>query len=92
MNYDDFNEILNDNDIDGYDFEKRLIHFIGKRYIKAYNYSLEEINEIKENNNEEFLIREWWLRAHLIIDHISGMTDEYALQTYQMLKGISIMR
>ena len=92
MNYNDFNEILNDNDIDGYDFEKRLIHFIGKRYIKAYNYSLEEINEIKENNNEEFLIREWWLRAHLIIDHISGMTDEYALQTYQMLKGISIMR
>ena len=92
MNYSDFDKILNDNDIDGYDFEKRLIHFIGKRYIKAYNYSLKEINEIKENNNEEFLIREWWLRAHLIIDHISGMTDEYALQTYQMLKGISIMR
>lgn len=92
MNYDDFNKILKDDDIDGYDFEKRLIHFIGKRYIKAYNYSLKEINEIKENNNEEFLIREWWLRTHLIIDHISGMTDEYALQTYQMLKGISIMR
>lgn len=92
MNSCDFDKILNDNHIDGYDFEKRLIHFIGKRYIKAYNYSLKEINEIKENNNEEFLIREWWLRTHLIIDHISGMTDEYALQTYQMLKGISIMR
>lgn len=92
MNYSNFDKILNDNDIDGDDFEKRLIHFIGKRYIKAYNYSLKEINEITENNNEEFLIREWWLRAHLIIDHISGMTDEYALQTYQMLKGISIMR
>jgi deoxyguanosinetriphosphate triphosphohydrolase-like protein len=92
MNYADFNKILNDDDIAEHDFEKRLIHFIGKRYIKAYNYSLKEINEIKENNNEEFLIREWWLRAHLIIDHISGMTDEYALQTYQMLKGISIMR
>lgn len=89
MNYDNFNIILNDDDIDGYDFEKRLIHFIGKHYIKAYTYSLEKP---KENNNEEFLIREWWLRAHLIIDHISGMTDEYALQTYQMLKGISIMR
>ena len=89
MNYDDFDKILKDNDIDGYDFEKRLIHFIGKRYIKAYTYSLDEIQEI---NSEELLIREWWLRVHLIIDHISGMTDEYALQTYQMLKGINIMR
>lgn len=89
MNYDDFNKILKDDDIDGYDFEKRLIHFIGKRYIKAYTYSLAEINK---NKNKKLLIKEWWLRAHLIIDHISGMTDEYALQTYQMLKGISIMR
>lgn len=39
-----------------------------------------------------FEIYEWWLRIHLILDHISGMTDEFALETYQMLKGIKLMR
>lgn len=28
----------------------------------------------------------------MLIDHISGMTDEFALETYQMMKGISLMR
>ena len=88
MNYDDFSKILEDKDINGYDFEKRLIHFIGNRYIIAYHNALGEFDK----NKEDYYIREWWLRVHLIIDHISGMTDQYALQTYQMLKGISIMR
>ena len=38
------------------------------------------------------LYRKLWLRVHLIIDHISGMTDEFALQTYQMLEGINLLR
>jgi dGTPase len=29
-------------------------------------------------------------RAHLIVDFIAGMTDDYALQTYQVLQGIRI--
>jgi dGTPase len=33
---------------------------------------------------------EWWLRFHMIIDHISGMTDRFALETYQMFEGIII--
>ena len=73
MSYDDFNKILKDDDIDGYDFEKRLIHFIGKHYLFAFCYSLAEISK---NRNKNLLIKEWWLRVHLIIDHISGMTDE----------------
>lgn len=38
--------------------------------------------------DDTFAVREWWLRVHLLIDHISSMTDAYALQTYQMLEGI----
>lgn len=30
------------------------------------------------------------LRVHMIIDHIAGMTDDYALKTYQVCKGITI--
>lgn len=29
-------------------------------------------------------------RAHLIVDYISGMTDDFALETYQILEGIRI--
>ena len=45
--------------------------------------------DIKDN---DFLEKEWWLRVHLVIDHISGMTDEFALETYQMMEGIRLMR
>lgn len=88
MAYKDFEKLINNENIKGFDLERRLIHFIGKRYIKAYKYAMEKNKDGEEN----FLVKEWWLRAHLIIDHISGMTDEYALQTYQMLEGIRLMR
>ena len=88
MAYKDFEKLINNENIKGFDLERRLIHFIGKRYIKAYKYAMEKNKDREEN----FLVKEWWLRAHLIIDHISGMTDEYALQTYQMLEGIRLMR
>ena len=88
MKYNDFVKLIDNENIKGLDLEKRLIHFIGKRYIKAYKYELEDMNK----TDEKFFVKEWWLRAHLIIDHISGMTDEYALETYQMLEGIRLMR
>lgn len=34
------------------------------------------------------LLVEWFLRAHLITDFIAGMTDNYALEIYQVLHGI----
>lgn len=88
MKYEDFKELIKNNSIKGFDLEKRLVHFIGKRYIKAYEYELKNVNE----SAKDFYVKEWWLRAHLIIDHITGMTDEYALETYQMLEGIKLMR
>ncbi|WP_345893558.1 hypothetical protein [Pseudomonas protegens] len=30
------------------------------------------------------------LRAHLITDFISGMTDDFAITTYQTLSGIKL--
>ncbi|HFZ2393093.1 TPA: deoxyguanosinetriphosphate triphosphohydrolase, partial [Klebsiella aerogenes] len=35
--------------------------------------------------------REWLLRVHLIVDFVSGMTDQFAMDMYQMLKGIKVM-
>ena len=44
--------------------------------------------EKNKDREENFLVKEWWLRAHLIIDHISGMTDDFALEEYQILSAI----
>ncbi|MEZ4693455.1 MAG: hypothetical protein R2837_05565 [Aliarcobacter sp.] len=36
-------------------------------------------------NDEEFEIFERYYRTRLIIDYISGMTDDYALEEYKIL-------
>ncbi len=86
MKYEDFISIVQGN-AKGFDLERRLFNRLGKRYVRTYSKELEKI----DSKADEYLIQEWWLRAHLIIDHISGMTDEFALQTYQMLEGINLL-
>lgn len=33
---------------------------------------------------------EWNLRTHLVVDFVSGMTDQFSMEFYQMLKGINV--
>jgi dGTPase len=33
---------------------------------------------------------EWFCRAHLIVDYLSGMTDDFAYRTYQVISGASL--
>ena len=35
---------------------------------------------------------EWQLRLHLIIDFVSGMTDQYSMEFFQMVKGINVLK
>ncbi len=71
------------------DVEARYCHLLGKKYIQSYKNQIEEWNHIMHDDLSDEQV-EWWLRTHLIIDHIAGMTDEYALKTYQLCKGINI--
>lgn len=86
--YDDFEKILRTSNVKNMDVERRLFNRLGKRYVKAYRYAIDNLDE----KNGDFKTREWWLRVHLLIDHVSGMTDEFALETYQMLQGINLLR
>lgn len=80
-----FFKIIDGDPPKGCDIERRLFNRLGKRYVDAYKYAIVEFQKA-----ENYKIYELWLRIHLIIDHISGMTDEYALETYQALEGISL--
>lgn len=60
----------------GLDFQVRLYRRLPKNYCEKYS---------AENRGDEIK-----RRAHLIVDFISGMTDDFALETYQILEGIRI--
>lgn len=59
----------------------RLYRTLPEKYLKSYIKNIDEKTSIHS---------EWNLRAHLIIDFISGMTDQYALELYQSLTGIKV--
>lgn len=76
----DFNDLIDDNvkaiRHKQLDFHIRLLRRIPLHYRKKYSC----------NENIAEAIR----RAHLIVDFIAGMTDDFALETYQILEGIRI--
>lgn len=85
--YNKFSAFIAHKDVNNAEVERRLFNRIGARYVEAYKFALKEYKK-----SPDLKIYEWWLRTHMLIDHISGMTDEFALETYQMLKGINLMR
>lgn len=65
--------------------ESKLLSLFPKKYIQAYRDDL-----VKLSIDESYHVREWILRAHLVTDFISGMTDDFSIDTYQILSGIKL--
>ena len=63
------------------DVEWRLYNRLPKKHLHLYGLRSKDASSATE---------EWCLRAHLIIDYISGMTDRFALSTFQALGGTRI--
>lgn len=82
------------------DIERRLFNRLPSKHLNAYKTSLLDI-PINQHDYSESKISakleeieaeyEWKLRVHLIVDFVSGMTDHFAMNIYQMLKGIKVM-
>ncbi|WP_417657094.1 dGTPase [Pseudidiomarina aestuarii] len=86
-------------------FESRLFNRLPSKHLNAYKAAIlnkknltfnpsENVSnkEFTESMNEFDDNKEWVLRAHLIIDFISGMTDQFSLDFFQVLKGIRIAK
>jgi dGTPase len=80
----DFEALLHDEKIECF-IAMRLIKRISSKQIVAYK------NDIKNCNKEEesYPLLEWYYRARLVIDYISGMTDDFALHEYHTLKALA---
>lgn len=66
--------------------ESKLLSLFPKNYIKTYH---DDLMKIKESDSD-FAFKEWCLRAHLVTDFLSGMTDNFATETFQTLSGMKL--
>lgn len=67
--------------------ERKLLSLFPEKHIKAYkNFS----KETTLRNLSKIEI-EWLARAHLIVDFLSGMTDDYSIELYRTLSGIKTL-
>lgn len=80
----DFSKLLKDEKIDCF-ISKRLIKRVSSKQIVAYQ---NDIEKLPKDNIEQFNILEFYYRVRLIIDYISGMTDDFALEEYRILSAI----
>ena len=67
--------------------EQRLYHRLPTKYLAAYQRAVEAIDEKPHSDIEKHDL-EWYYRMRLIIDYISGMTDQFVLTEYQSLSAI----
>ncbi|MCM7621465.1 dGTPase [Enterobacter vonholyi] len=79
--------------------ERRLYNRLPDKHIDAYKTAIAGVSiRNKKWTDERFLEKycafdakhEWHLRAHLIVDFVSGMTDQFSMEIYHLLKGIKI--
>lgn len=66
--------------------EKKLLKLFPKNYIKVY---LDDFNKLSSIDSD-FKSLEWNIRAHLIVDFISGMTDDYSMDIFRELSGMKL--
>ncbi|SHJ72500.1 dGTPase [Desulfatibacillum alkenivorans DSM 16219] len=76
-----------DNSQKGYELCSRLVRRLPNKHRKSYS---DQVEKISGKGNSENVLNEWHFRAHMIVDFIAGMTDNFALDTYQRLQGIRI--
>ena len=80
----DFHNLLQDEKIECF-VSMRLIKRVSSKQIVAYQ---NDVKQLDKELEEEYTIMEWYYRVRLIIDYISGMTDDFALHEYQVLIAI----
>ena len=82
-----FNALCTTSDSD-FQLESRLIKRIGNKHIATYLSAIKSIQHNAKQPHVSFQVEEYYYRCRLLQDHISGMTDQFALDEYAMFKVI----
>jgi len=84
LSSEDFDKLLADEKIDCF-ISMRLIKRISPKQIVAYK---NDVKKLDKKDKEQYTILEWYYRVRLLIDYISGMTDDFALEEYRVLLAL----
>ena len=76
----DFADLVRENFHKHYFIETRLLHKLSRKQRAAYG---EAVAALADKPQEEQTILEFYYRARLIQDYISGMTDHYAYEEFR---------
>ncbi|MBJ7223258.1 MULTISPECIES: dGTPase [unclassified Brenneria] len=82
MSYEDFSRLVTEDTHRRYPIETRLYHKLSRKHCLAYREAVENLQTLSPEEQE---VREYYYRARLIQDYISGMTDLYAYDEYRRL-------
>lgn len=80
----EFEALLSDEKIECF-IAMRLIKRISSKQIVAYK---NDVKALLREDEEQFNLLEFYYRTRLIIDYISGMTDDFSLHEYKTLLAI----
>jgi dGTPase len=64
-----------------------LLDRLPAHYLDVYD-STKDDKDSRQNWGDD--IWEWFCRAHLIVDYLAGMTDDFAHRTYQVISGVKL--
>lgn len=84
LNEEDFSKLINNEHIDCF-VSKLLIERLSAKHIVAYKNSVEVLNK---EDITKYQIEEWYYRARLLLDYITGMTDDFAFEEYKILSAL----
>ncbi|MEN4141181.1 dGTPase [Serratia marcescens] len=82
MSLADFSQLVREDSHRAYPIETRLFHKLSTKHRLAYAEAVEGLQHLSP---EQQAIREYYFRARLLQDYISGMTDLYAYDEYRRL-------
>ncbi|NAT78230.1 dGTPase [Dickeya dadantii] len=85
MPYHDFCQLVNDDTHKRYPIETRLYHKLSSKHCHAYREATCALPALPAAEQE---VWEYYYRARLILDYISGMTDLYAYDEYRRLMAV----
>ncbi len=87
LTYDEFKELVSNNFLKSHPIETRLFHKLSGKHKGRYKEDVKDIytNELPINKDK---MMELYTRTRLLIDYISGMTDQFALEEFQNLSAI----
>lgn len=79
LSAENFNKIINKEKV--LPVETRLLNRISDKFIEVYKHTVASLNDVEKDKP----IYEFYFRCRLLQDFVSGMTDQFAYDTYKIL-------